>query len=146
MEHCVWSIHGQAGQTSTPAKRKTRDMTRHGIRDIDISSRRVGPAFPVLTGTGKNHQSLTSPLSTSSQSMNQMSCESPPPSPHRQQQPGQPWTRSTSVCKTTIHVTCDETSSPATQSSNRSRCFRPHSHTSPHRVLGKYVSGCRAAV
>lgn len=62
IEYGVWSIHGQAGQNIHTCQTKTRDMTRHGIRDIDISSRRVGPAFPVLTGTGKNHQSLT-PLS-----------------------------------------------------------------------------------
>lgn len=66
----VWGIHGRADIHTCQTKRG--NMTRHGIRDIDFSSRRVGPAFPVLTGTGRSYHSLTPLFSTSSQSMNQI--------------------------------------------------------------------------
>lgn len=58
----VWSMEHPRQGRHPHLPDKTRDMTRHGIRDIEFSSRRVGPAFPVLTGTGKSYQSLHSPL------------------------------------------------------------------------------------
>lgn len=79
------------------------------FRDIDISSRRVGPAVPALTGTGKRHPPVAHlPSSTCSQSMNQMGCER---LHHRHlidsNNPGSFGQDPLSDCKATIHVTCE---------------------------------------
>lgn len=63
--------HPRAGQTDIHiCQTKTWDMTRHGIRDIDISSLSGGPRLPRPDRNWERatHQSL--PLSTSSQSIN----------------------------------------------------------------------------
>lgn len=135
MEHHPWAGRADIHTCQT----KTRDMTRHGIRDIDISSRRVGPDL-LCPDRNWREPPVTHPPPLNQQSINEsdeLRVSTTVTSSTKTTRA--PCTRSTSDCKTTIHVTCEELSSPATQSSIRPRWYRPHSHTSPHRVLGE---GC----
>lgn len=134
-----------AGQRHPHLPNKTRehDTTWHSRYRFLVSS--GGPCLPCPDRNWKELPLTRSPL-LSQQSVNESdeAASLHYRSPHRQQRPGAVWTRSTPNCKTTNSVSHAKRSCALRPNLPiRSRYFRPHSHASPHKVMG--VNMCLAA-